>query len=73
MQLFSCRGSRIGIHTSRNVMTATLDFDPERFRPATLQLILRRAQEWQCTPAEAVARLLDEVAAKAQAGTKKAG
>lgn len=43
-------------------MTATLTFDPDAYTERSLKLIMRKAQEWGCTPAEAVARLLDEVA-----------
>lgn len=43
-------------------MTATLEFHPEAFSEAALRYILRKAQEWSCTPAEALARILDEQA-----------
>jgi hypothetical protein len=47
-------------------MEATLEFTPTAYSERTLRLILSRAQEWQCPPAEAVMRLLDELAAKSQ-------
>lgn len=43
-------------------MNATLEFHPEAYSERSLRLILAKAQEWQCTPAEAVSRLLDELA-----------
>jgi hypothetical protein len=45
-------------------MNASLEFDPTRYSEPTLRLIMLRAQEWKVTPAEAVSRLLDQVAAK---------
>lgn len=45
-------------------MEATLEFNPAAYSERSLRLILARAQEWQCPPAEAVGRLLDELAAK---------
>ena len=45
-------------------MQARLQFTPTAYSERTLRLILSRAQEWQCPPAEAVMRLLDELAAK---------
>ena len=46
-------------------MKTTLQFDPSDYTPATLQLILAKAEEWQTTPAATVSRLLDEAAASA--------
>lgn len=43
-------------------MNATLEFDPAAYSENSLRLILAKAQEWQCTPAEAVSRLMDELA-----------
>lgn len=43
-------------------MNATLEFDPSQFSKEVLRLILASAQEWTCTPQEALNRLLDEVA-----------
>lgn len=43
-------------------MDATLEFDPSGYSEAAVKLILRKAEEWKVTPAEAVARLLDEAA-----------
>lgn len=43
-------------------MTAIIQFDPQNFSPATLQLIVAKATEWNCTPAEAVERLLEQLA-----------
>lgn len=45
-------------------MTASLQFDPTQYSERTLQLILAKAQEWSCSPAEAVARLLDQLASR---------
>lgn len=41
-------------------MSANLQFDTSGYTPEALRLILAKAQEWSCTPAEAVARLLDQ-------------
>ncbi len=43
-------------------MKTTLEFDPKKYSARTLMLILAKVQEWGCSPAEAVARLLDELA-----------
>lgn len=43
-------------------MDATLNFDPSRYTEAALRLILAKAEQWQVPPAEAVARLLDQLA-----------
>jgi len=43
-------------------MKATLEFDPADYSERSLRLILAKAQEWQVPPAEAVIRLLDELA-----------
>lgn len=43
-------------------MNATIEFNPDQYSERSLKLILAKAQEWNCTPAEAVSRLLDEVA-----------
>lgn len=50
-------------------MNATLEFNPDNYSERSLKLILAKAQEWQCTPAEAVSRLLDELAKR---GAKRA-
>lgn len=39
-------------------------FDPDRYSQRVLALILDKAEEWKCSPLEAEARLLDELAAK---------
>lgn len=43
-------------------MSAILQFDPQKLSPETLQLIVAKAGEWGCTPAEAMERLLDQLA-----------
>jgi hypothetical protein len=45
-------------------MNATLQFDPSLYSERTLKLILAKAQEWGITPAETVARLLDQLASR---------
>jgi ribosomal protein S16 len=45
-------------------MNATLHFDPTIYSEKALQLILAKAEEWQCQPSEAVAKLLDIAASK---------
>jgi len=43
-------------------MKATLEIDPSKYSDLAIKLILKKAREWGITPAEAVARLLDELA-----------
>ena len=43
-------------------MPNTIEFDASTYSERALRLILARAQVWQCTPGEAVARLLDHLA-----------
>jgi hypothetical protein len=58
-----CRFGNISCRISKsNDMQATLEFNPDAYSERSLRLILAKAQEWQVTPAEAVARLLDELA-----------
>lgn len=45
-------------------MNATLEFDPTLFSKEVLRLILASAQQWQCTPQEALCRLLDKLASR---------
>jgi len=47
-------------------MKTILEFDPRRFSREALQLILAKAQEWEVPPAEAVSRLMDEMAKRAR-------
>jgi hypothetical protein len=37
-------------------------FDPDRYSQRVLALILDKAEEWKCSPLEAEARLLDQLA-----------
>lgn len=39
-------------------------FDPDRYSQKTLAMVLSKAEEWNCSPLEAEARLLDELAEK---------
>lgn len=48
-------------------MTAIIQFDPQHLSPETLQLIVAKATEWKCTPAQAVERLLDQLARRHRA------
>lgn len=41
-------------------------FDPDRYSQRVLALILDKAEEWKCSPLEAEARLLDQLAAKTE-------
>ena len=45
-------------------MNAKIEYDPTKYSPRVNQLIMKRAEQWQCTPSEALMRLLDEIAAK---------
>lgn len=53
-------------------MTTTLEFDPSQYSEPVLRLILAKAEEWQVPPAEALTRLLDQIAAKSGFTPKKA-
>ncbi len=43
-------------------MTSTLEINPQNLSEQALELILAKAVDWQTSPAEAMARLLDELA-----------
>lgn len=44
----------------------TIDFDLDQLTPRGQKLLLMKSNEWKCTPSEAFARILDEVAKKAK-------
>jgi len=46
-------------------MNANLELDPTQFSKEVLRLILANAQRWECSPQEALNRLLDSVASAA--------
>lgn len=50
------------VDNSESAMSNQAEFDPKEWSAAALRLIMMRVQQWGCTPAEAVRRLLDEVA-----------
>jgi hypothetical protein len=43
----------------------TLEFDLDQFTERGRMLLLQRANQWNCSPAEALSRLLDEQAKRA--------
>ena len=43
-------------------MKAIIIFDPKAYSERTLRLILKKAEEWNCAPGDAMARLLDQLA-----------
>jgi hypothetical protein len=45
-------------------MQTTLHFDPTRYPEPVLRLLLAAAEQWQCTPGEAEARILEQRARK---------
>lgn len=45
-----------------NIMKAIIIFDPKAYSERTLRLILKKAEEWSCTPGAALSRLLDQLA-----------
>ena len=45
-------------------METTITYNPENYTPKINNLIMRKAEEWQVPPGEALARLLDELAAE---------
>lgn len=46
-------------------MEATIQIDPVKYSERSLRLILAKAEEWKCTPGEALVRLLDSLASRA--------
>jgi predicted TPR repeat methyltransferase len=46
-------------------MQATLQIHPDEISERSLRLILAKAQEWNVPPAEAIKRLLDQLAERA--------
>jgi hypothetical protein len=62
--IFSCVLTETGIILPhrKTIMTASIEFDATKYPPATLQLIMQKAEEWKCTPSEAVVRLLNDLA-----------
>ena len=47
-----------------SVLPIQVVLDPEKYSKRVYALILEKCQEWGCSPSEAEARLLDEIAAK---------
>ena len=47
----------------------TIEFDLDQFTERGRKLLLMRANQWGCSPAEAMARILDEDARKARVGS----
>ena len=43
-------------------METTITYNPENYTPKINNLIMRKAEEWQVPPGEALARLLDQLA-----------
>lgn len=43
-------------------MNANLELDPTQFSKEVLRLILANAQRWECSPQDALNRLLDSLA-----------
>lgn len=46
------------------IMETVITYNPENYPAKINNLIMRKAEEWQVPPSEALARLLDELAAK---------
>ena len=44
-------------------MDTTITYNPENYPAKINNLIMRKAEEWQVPPSEALTRLLDELAA----------
>ncbi len=43
-------------------MSATIEFNSTELPERVLRLVLAAAEQWKCTPGEAAARLLDQLA-----------
>lgn len=43
-------------------MQTILKFDPTQYPERVLRLIMKKAEEWKCTPSEAIAKLFDKLA-----------
>jgi hypothetical protein len=52
-------------------MTPKLEYDPTQYTAKVNQLIMLKAEQWQCPPGQALMRLLDEVAKKELKPTTK--
>lgn len=46
-------------------MNARIEFDPTKYPQRILILIMRKAEEWNCPPSEALCRLFDSLADQA--------
>ena len=47
----------------------TIDFDLDQLTARAQKLLLMKSNEWKCTPSEAFARILDQLAKKAKITT----
>ena len=45
-------------------MAVTLEFNPSNYSERVLRLIMARAEQWKCSPGEALTRLLENAAAR---------
>lgn len=45
-------------------MKVKIDYDPTQYSRQVNELIMMKAEQWQCPPSEALMRILDELAAK---------
>ncbi len=43
-------------------MQTILKFDPTQYPERVLRLIMKKAEEWKCTPSEALSKLFDKLA-----------
>jgi len=46
-------------------MSVSIEFSPDQFSPRVLRLIMAKAEQWKCSPGEALARLLENAAGRA--------
>jgi hypothetical protein len=54
-------------------MQTILKFDPTQYPERVLRLIMKKAEEWKCTPSEALSKLFDKLADDSGIPVKEGG
>lgn len=53
-----------GVFAILTAMKTKIEYDPMQYNEKVNRLIMLKAEQWKCPPSEALARLLDELAAR---------
>jgi hypothetical protein len=53
-------------------METIIRFDPTQYPERILRLIMKKAEDWKCSPSEALAKLFDELADQNKISPKEA-